>query len=540
MIVIGNCVLGVLTPITDGAEDDMSMLDAVWRLVQGQHLGIDFHDPRGFGFFQVAAMLWRLLGPHYYVLWGSAALFALVIVFCSCVVATRQLRHSVGLAALFCITVAFVASGPSIYGYPRYFGFALSYDRLIMSGLLVLFVQSFANDLDAPSKRGYVDHFIAAVLLNILFLVKISGFIVGIVIVVVGLILRGPLWRSFAGISMVLLFLAVMVAIDFILTGTSLNPVIWEYRMAAQGRVGARSALDVLSSAVRLPILAVVGLTALYVISRPGWEGSKNFLKPCFCLIAFYWMCQVVLNMSNAEPSPIASIYLGPAIAVAIVTWADAPDIVSFWNRLWRRFHPRRLNEVSARQLLPLLVIGMVCVPEALASVRALHIQYLISLGTIKTITVSANKGIEFKIRKDSNNGPLAPYLNRAIHAIEGLGAGGETIVNLDNENPFPALFLAPDPKGVWVWWDFKFRNVPVGYTPSWQEVIGNACVVTEPKHSPTEPVKYYSEPLIKAMEPHLTIAFTIVYEDELWKIWKRSDGCGATGWSSIGGIYLH
>ena len=172
----------------------------------------------------------------------------------------------------------------------------------------------------------------------------------------------------------------------------------------------------------------------------------------------------------------------------------------------------------------------MVCVPEALASVRAVHINYLVSSGTIKTITVSANRGITFKIRKDSNNGPLASYLNRAIHAIEGLGASGETIVNLDNENPFPALFLAPDPKGVWVWWDFKFRNVPVGYTPSWQEVIGNACIVTEPKHSPTEPVKYYSEPLIKAVEPHLAIAFTVVYEDELWKIWKRSGGCGATG----------
>jgi hypothetical protein len=69
IIVIGNCILGALTPITDGAVDDMSMLDTVWRLVQGQHLGIDFHDPRGFGFYQVAAMLWRLFGPHHYVLW---------------------------------------------------------------------------------------------------------------------------------------------------------------------------------------------------------------------------------------------------------------------------------------------------------------------------------------------------------------------------------------------------------------------------------------------------------------------------------------
>ena len=42
MIVAGNFVLGVVTPITGGPEDDISMLDSVWRLVQGQHLGIDF------------------------------------------------------------------------------------------------------------------------------------------------------------------------------------------------------------------------------------------------------------------------------------------------------------------------------------------------------------------------------------------------------------------------------------------------------------------------------------------------------------------
>jgi hypothetical protein len=50
IIVIGNCVLGALTPITDGAEDDMSDLDLVWRLVQGQHVGIDFHDAKGLVF----------------------------------------------------------------------------------------------------------------------------------------------------------------------------------------------------------------------------------------------------------------------------------------------------------------------------------------------------------------------------------------------------------------------------------------------------------------------------------------------------------
>jgi hypothetical protein len=393
-----------------------------------------------------------------------------------------------------------------------------------MSGLSVLFVQSFANDLDVRAERGYIDYFTAAFLLNTLFLAKISGLVVGLAIVVVGLILRGPFWRSLVGIFWVLLFLAVMVAVDFVVTGTSLSGVIQEYRMAGQGRVGFVSALDVLWFGRRLPVLAVVVLMALYAISRPGREGGTDSLRRCFCIIAFYWACEVVLNMSNGSAPDL--IFLAPAAAVAVVTWTVTPDIASSWNRLWRRFHPRRLDEISVRQLIPLLILGMVFVPEALGSLRAVKLA-LVSTDIATTITVSANKGIKLKILKDTYASSAAPNVNRGIHAIEGLGASREKIANLDFSNPFPALFLAPDPKGVWVVWAFnRLTNVPVGYRPGWQEVIGDACIVTEPKQASED----YSEPLIKAVEPHLAIAFTVVYEDEVWKIWKHSGGCGATG----------
>ena len=254
-IVIGNFVIGTLTPITWAPEDDMVLIDPVWRLVQGQHLGTDFHDPMGFGLFQVAAMVWRLRGPHYYVLRTAVDLFALVIVLCGCVVATRRLRHVAGLAALFCITVAFAASGPSVYGMPADFGLSLTYDRLLMSGLAVLFVQSFANDPDFRQERVYIDLCFAAFLLNILFLVKISGLVLGLAIVAGGFIVRGRLTRGLVDFSVILLFLAVMLAIDFVITGTSLSPVIQEYRLAAQGRMGSYSVRDALWFASRLPVL---------------------------------------------------------------------------------------------------------------------------------------------------------------------------------------------------------------------------------------------------------------------------------------------
>src|SRR5471030_894910 len=111
-IVVGNSAIGILTPTTIWIQDEVSIFDAVWRVVQGQHLGTDFHFVLGFGISELAAALWRLMGPHYYVLRAAVALYALLIVGCASIVATRQLRKSAGLAALFCSTIAFVASGP--------------------------------------------------------------------------------------------------------------------------------------------------------------------------------------------------------------------------------------------------------------------------------------------------------------------------------------------------------------------------------------------------------------------------------------------
>jgi hypothetical protein len=68
---------------------------------------------------------------------------------------------------------------------------AMSYDRLMMAGLAVLFVQSLANHSDRSAAHGrYVIlgavstyNFTAAFLLNMIFLIKISGLVVGVGVV---------------------------------------------------------------------------------------------------------------------------------------------------------------------------------------------------------------------------------------------------------------------------------------------------------------------------------------------------------------------
>jgi hypothetical protein len=521
VIVIANTVIGALTPITANYDDDMSLVDPVWRIMQGQHLGIDFHDPRGFGLFQVAGVLWRLLGPHYYVLRASNGLIAFAIVFCAWLVARRQLRHVPGIAALFCITVALEASGPSIYGDVLHFGMSLSYDRLLMSAFSVLFVQTFVKNLNCENGRDFFDHLICAFLLNILFLVKISGLILALAIVPAGYIVRGRPLRGLIDGAQVLLLLAVMLAIDFVVTGTSLTPVIQDYKLAAQARTGAYSALDGLGYSFEWTVIGVIVLMALYAVAQSGRENTGNLWR-CFLIILIFWMCQVVLNMSNYAGG--ATIFLAPAAVLVVVTWTGTSDSVAIWADLWSRLHPRRLHKISARETIPLLIFALVFLPETLAALRAVKRDISIAAGISKPVAVTSDKGITFEILSPETVS-LALSFNGAVQAIEGLHADRDTIDNLDFMNPFPALFLSPAPKGVWVFWDFGY-NVPIGYEPRWQEILGDACVVTEPKH-PLDPAP--AARLTDALLPHLESAFDLVYEDDSWKIWKRTSGCGPT-----------
>jgi hypothetical protein len=318
--------------------------------------------------------------------------------------------------------------------------------------------------------------------------------------------------------AQVVSLLAVMIVIDFLITGTSFPAIIQDYRLAAQARTGVYSVLDALGYTFEWTVFGMVVLLALYAVAQPGEESNGNLWR-CFLTILFFWICQVVLNMSNYAGG--ATIFLAPAAVVVLVTWTGTADTTFFWSHLWSKFHPRRLHEISATETIPLLILALVLLPEALASLRAVKRDISIAVGVSKPVVVTSNKGITFEILAPETIS-LARSFNRAVQAIEELRADRETIDNLDFMNPFPALFLSPAPKGVPVFWDFSY-NVPLAYQPSWQEILGDACIVTEPKQ-PLDPAP--AARLIDAVQPHLKSAFELVYEDDSWKIWRRSGGC--------------
>ena len=136
IIVSANFLIAIFAPINFGSDDEILFFDALWRVAVGQRVGMDFHFAHGFNPYELGALLWYWLGPNYYVMRLAITLSTLSIAFCGCIVAERTLARRTNLALLFCVTLAFQVSAPTVTNFgPTALGTAEFYSRHIMSAL---------------------------------------------------------------------------------------------------------------------------------------------------------------------------------------------------------------------------------------------------------------------------------------------------------------------------------------------------------------------------------------------------------------------
>ena len=186
----------------------------------------------------------------------------------------------------------------------------------------------------------------------------------------------------------------------------------------------------------------------------------------------------------------------------------------------WRSFARSGVAEISARDAIPLLIFVLVLVPTIMASIAGTMVGALVLLGIRTPYVVTAGQGVSLISWSHAHR--HGPQVNDAVATIASLNLGHEAIANLDFVNPFPVLFLAPPPKGIQVWWDFGF-NVPRAAKLEWQDVIGDACVVT----IPVQPdVPETTARLVEVVRPKLATDFEIVYQGEFWSIYRRTKDC--------------
>jgi hypothetical protein len=524
-IIIINFLIGIFSPVLDCLEDEISYFDTLWRVVLSQRAGTDFHNPMGVGPYYLGALLWHWFGPHYYVMRLAIACWSLSIAFCACVVAARTLNRRTDLALLFCVTIAFQLSAPTLFeAGGNEIGMSEFYNRDIVSALAVLFLLTFGSSPKASLRERSVDVLLSAILLYVLFLTKISGCLLGLMIMIAGCLLQGRTAYRLVSLCAALLAFATLTAVQFRLSDLEFIPVFRDYELAAHARL-AYSFLSIVRGVLSWPLVMSVALLTFFAISRRAEESKIDFWR-IGLIIGSYAACQFALNMTNAAIVP--SIWLAPAAAASLaICMVASPGVGQKGDSegWWRLFVPDRLTDISAREAMPLLICMLVLLPEVAASMVATTVGALVSLGIEgPVIVVSAGKGVSFRslarIGHDSPQYPIS--LNNGISAILSLNLGHEAIANLDHTNPFPVLFLSPPPEGIQVWWNWGY-NVPQNAVLKSSEIIGDACVVTIPARPIAPEV---TARLVDVVQSKLQADFETIFKNEYWKIYRRTRDC--------------
>jgi hypothetical protein len=411
---------------------------------------------------------------------------------------------------------------PTIYPDDTALSMAGFYNRLVDAALAILFLQTFGE----PQHRqpSAIEIALTAFLLNVLFSTKVSGLFLGLAILLAGCLSRRDAFARIMNLCAVLLAFMAIAAAEFAATGLEFIPVIQDYELAARARM-THSFYDFARGIAFWPLASSVALLLLFAVGHGARERRIDALRLCL-LIGTYAACQFALKMATDFG---ASISLAPAAVASLAGCLGAKPIAwppDGFNSAQRRLAFSRLGKISVRDAIPFLIFAWVLIPQMMGSLAGLFVGSLVLFGIETSYVVSAGKGINFTLLKFPRSG-IGEYersLNGAVSAIASLGLEHESIANVDFPNPFPVLFLAPPPRGVYGWsfWGF---NAPEGTVLKWQEIIGDACVVTVPAR-PNIPG--LAGPLADMVRPKLAADFKVVYRDELWTIYRRTQGCTA------------
>lgn len=518
--VIGvNTSLGLLAPVTAWLDDEFVLLDNFWRVAQAQQVGIDYHDPLGFGPAVLGAALWDWFGVHYDLFRVDEAVFALAIAACGVIVAGRTLRNG-SLAWGFCLTLAFIVSGPSIEGtLAMWIGMAEFYNRLVIGALSVLFLLAFATESSPERSFRLSDALIAAVLLNIMFLVKISGPILGLGVLAAGSLLPRAMARRATMLALALLVFAALTALELGATGLHIVALWREYASAGLVRVPG-SAVRVAYGLAASDTLFVIALLALFMLSRPPQAG-RGWWPDCLVLLS-YAVLQVGLNLTNATPATFETAL--PAVIV-LADW-DSRRPTEPAGVSWRRWHPAGLAAISARDAIPLAIIAYLLFVQVKGCLAAAFTASVVALGWQTPAPVTAGNGLVFRVLpyNDPRTDELVASTSDGIAALASRGLQGQRIATLDDVNPFPLLFQAPSPKGVRTFWGPR-SNIPADASPDAVEVVGDACIVMVPTHGDDEVMA-----LLARAKRQVESQFDPVFSDAWWSIYRRKAGGADAG----------
>ena len=114
IIIAANFLIGIFARVTTATEDEIAYLDALWRVVVGQRVGIDFHFRTRNSVHINLAHCCGTGSDRIGMSCGSALLYSTYqLPFVAASLPNARLLVEQNLAVLFCVTLAFQVSAPT-------------------------------------------------------------------------------------------------------------------------------------------------------------------------------------------------------------------------------------------------------------------------------------------------------------------------------------------------------------------------------------------------------------------------------------------
>lgn len=492
-------------------------LDGAWRLVSGQLPNRDFHTPLGIIAYILPALALALTGSLGLTMPVAMLLFALLLVVP--IVWACQTRLPLWLALLFSTYLIVLIIAPLNVGEtPRSVSFAMYYNRWSWTALSLIFIM-LVPQLHSGRWAAHSDAVVLGLLIAVLFHLKATYFIVGLVYVLAMVVIARTRSMAIGG----LMVAGIILAIAALGLGTT-AAYIADIRNAAAVSGVVRSGLFALLTMAMANGKAIIVLGLVGTISWYRGVGWAELLAGTYIMLS-----SIILANQNAQGPE-----LPPLVAAAIVLRLGC------LTRRRSAADDGAAETALAFALLSLsyspLILGLATL--TLHAAGALHARPPVAMDgvffatsdkSVHDVPIDRLEHVYSGGATPSDLPPLRMDVTAAEYSLtlmDGVAllrsnpklAG--TVATLDMANPFNALLRRPPPRHDNSWNHIGRTFSERVYLPP-RDALRDVEVIMEPKDS-MDPDG--TEALMRIDRPYLVQHFRLVAQSSFWRAYERVD----------------
>jgi hypothetical protein len=473
-------VLGA-PPVAGGPWDTDSILDGGWRIVNGQVPHIDFHMPLGSLTYLLAAFGMKVAPPSTASITYGNILLAVLLAPAAWYLASA--RFSWLIASFFVFFEGLYLITPRPPGYPiRYTSYAMSYNRqgYVMVALICLCVLLRRRN---PTVRTQLcEGVIAGAILALLLYCKITYFVAGAAIAVLGMVIESKSWRWLASLAGAF---------------SGACAAFWLF-------------LHVSLVAYAKDVLAAAPVQSPQMRMRLLAEGLQNNLVNIYLLAFALALCSLPQHRLAGHRFPVLRLWLIGAVMIATSLWILSGNasqgggvedpmyflaillVTGLFARQTRRSMELPGSGAPWVYTACLLIVPLFSFPILAGEIASTG--YAIAWDLVKRPHYNPAKRIHSAQLQDfyvpvlprrCGPWPISEYparINDGIDLLRANSQPNDRITTVEYVNPFSfALHTHPAHNGL-LWWDFHFSFSETHYPPA-QEFLGDTSLVIVPRN---------------------------------------------------------